>query len=222
MAQGFVHHDLSRACLAQTKDAIPRVLLLGRLCLYGPRAARLHEEIVPVTARWIEPSQRKGPLNPYAREAEARTLDLLEAALLPAAGAGVDPVVSDRLRQNAADDVAELLPHLETRGRELAEGARMLLAKRADKEAQDMREILEAQRKRLTETSAKYSDSQLTFEFDADEQRQLDSNRRHWDKRLKAIDRELATEPERIRSVYEVKARRIEPVGLVYLWPVSG
>ena len=30
-AQGFVHHDLSRACLAQTSDAIPRVILLGRL-----------------------------------------------------------------------------------------------------------------------------------------------------------------------------------------------
>ncbi len=33
---------------------------------------------------------------------------------------------------------------------------------------------------------------------------------------------ELATEPERIRSIYEVKAQRIEPVGLVYLWPVTG
>jgi hypothetical protein len=35
-AQGFVHHDLSRACMAQTTDAIPRVLLIGRLALYGP------------------------------------------------------------------------------------------------------------------------------------------------------------------------------------------
>jgi hypothetical protein len=32
-AQGFVLHDLSRACLAQSKDAIPRVILIGRLCL---------------------------------------------------------------------------------------------------------------------------------------------------------------------------------------------
>ncbi|GAG23804.1 unnamed protein product, partial [marine sediment metagenome] len=45
-AQGFVHHDLSRACLAQTTDTIPRVILLGRLALYGPGAARLHEELV--------------------------------------------------------------------------------------------------------------------------------------------------------------------------------
>ena len=45
-AQGFVHHDLSRACLAQARDSIPRVVLLGRLCLYGRRAERLHEEIL--------------------------------------------------------------------------------------------------------------------------------------------------------------------------------
>ena len=80
-AQGFIYHDLSRACLAQTTDAIPRVILLGRLCLYGPRAARLHEVIVPVTARWVELSQRKGqPLKPFKEDqvAESKTLDLLE------------------------------------------------------------------------------------------------------------------------------------------------
>ena len=32
----------------------------------------------------------------------------------------------------------------------------------------------------------------------------------------------LREEPERIQGVYAVKAQRIEPVGLVYLWPVSG
>ena len=52
-AQGFVHHDLSRACLVQAADSIPRVVLLGRLCLFGRRAERLHEVLVPVAARWI-------------------------------------------------------------------------------------------------------------------------------------------------------------------------
>ena len=59
-AQGFVHNDLSRACLAQTVDPIPRVVLIGRLCLYGAGAARLHEELIAVTARWIDPKKRKG------------------------------------------------------------------------------------------------------------------------------------------------------------------
>ena len=29
-------------------------------------------------------------------------------------------------------------------------------------------------------------------------------------------------EPARIQAGYEVRAQRVEPVGLVYLWPVSG
>ena len=34
----------------------------------------------------------------------------------------------------------------------------------------------------------------------------------------------LGTRPikARIEALYEVKAQRIEPVGLVYLWPVTG
>src|SRR5262249_56067654 len=48
LSQGFVYHDLSRACVGQTTDAVPRVILLGRLSLYGPNASRLHDEIVAV------------------------------------------------------------------------------------------------------------------------------------------------------------------------------
>ena len=66
-AQGFIYHDLSRACLAQSRDSIPRVILLGRLSLYGRGAERLHEEIVPVAARWRDPDSRDGPLRAYAQ-----------------------------------------------------------------------------------------------------------------------------------------------------------
>jgi superfamily II DNA/RNA helicase len=60
--QGFIHHDLSRACLTQVADSIPRVLLLGRLSLYGRGAERLHEEIVTVAARRTQLSRRAGSL----------------------------------------------------------------------------------------------------------------------------------------------------------------
>ena len=54
-------------------------------------------------------------------------------------------------------------------------------------------------------------------------QRQLEANRRHWDRCASPpSSTELASEPERIRELYHVKAQRIEPVGLVYLWPVTG
>ena len=58
--------------------------------------------------------------------------------------------------------------------------------------------------------------------MEPEEARQLEANRRHWQPRLAAIETELTTEPERIRELYRVKAQRVEPVGLVYLWPVTG
>src|SRR5271157_5871440 len=165
---------------------------------------------------------RKHGLSPYGREAEMKTLDLLESALLPTNAPDVDPVIQAKLRQAAARDIEELLPHLQTRGTDLAEGARIALAKRAEQEATAMKTILEEQKKRVAETAGKFKDPQLMLDFNDDEQRQLESNKRHWDKRLRAIEQELASEPARIRRLYEVKAQRIEPVGLIYLWPLSG
>jgi superfamily II DNA or RNA helicase len=220
IAQGFVYNDLSRACLAQTADAIPRVVLIGRLCLYGAGAARLHEELLAVTARWFDPEKRKGPLTPYAREAEGNTMQLLEDALRK----GIQPankVILQKLQTTGPRDVAELAPHLEKRGGEYAEDARARLSRRGEDEARKMQEILEAQRKRIVATADKYRDTQPGL-FDQEEMRQLEADRRHWGRRLTDIERELKTEPERIREVYRVKAQRVEPVGLVYLWPVTG
>jgi hypothetical protein len=224
-AQGFVHHDLSRACLAHTSDAVPRVVLLGRLSLYGPGAARLHEELVPVTARWVDPKIRKAELSPYARDAETKTMALLETSL---ANVGhdrpVDLVMQQQLRDAAAQDVRELLPHLETRAADYAADAMKKLATRSDAESKAMRTILEDQRKHIATTAAKHDrpDDPMLFNIPQDERRQLDDNRRHWSARLKGIQAELETEPARIRDLYTVKASRVEPVGLVYLWPVTG
>jgi hypothetical protein len=36
------------------------------------------------------------------------------------------------------------------------------------------------------------------------------------------LEQELDAEPRRIRELYDVKAVRVEPIGLIYLWPVTG
>ena len=226
-AQGFVHHDLSRACFAQATDSIPRVILLGRLALYGEGAARLHEELIPVTARWIDPMVRKNPLSPYARDAETRTLGLLDESLLKAGGTKLTPEVISQLQQAAAGDIHELLPHLESRGAEYAADAVRKLTERGNAEATAMREILETQQKHLAETIKRISKLNpqqrlLDFGDDENELAQLDANKRYWDNRLEQLREELKTEPQRIADIYNVKAQRVEPVGLVYLWPVSG
>ncbi len=46
--------------------------------------------------------------------------------------------------------------------------------------------------------------------------------RKAWDTRLGRIDRELDELPPRIEAGYRVKASRLEPLGLVYLWPATG
>ncbi|HET6840594.1 MAG TPA: hypothetical protein VFK06_02765 [Candidatus Angelobacter sp.] len=220
-AQGFVQHDLSRACLAQSSDAVARVLLIGRLALYGPNAARLHEELVPITARWIDPAIRKGELSPYSREAEDKTRALLDSALLDRSGRAIPDGVVKQLQESAPRDVRELLPHLQARAEDFARDAMARLRQRADDESEQMRDILEQQKKHLEQSILKYDRDQQYHLFPEEERRQAESNRKYWDKRLGALQEELRTEPDRIRSVYQVRAQRIEPVGLVYLWPVT-
>lgn len=104
---------------------------------------------------------------------------------------------------------------------EYARDAEAKLAERAGFESKAMREILDTQKKHIEQTATRFVQRELDFENN-DEARQYESDRRHWEKRLLQIDEELDSEPARIRDVYEVRARRVEPVGLIYLWPVSG
>lgn len=224
LSQGFVYQDLSRACFAQSDDAIPRVVLLGRLGLYGPGASRLHEELVTITARWSPPGERKGELQPYARDAETRTMQILESAMAhPESGAAIPPGVSSRLLDCMAGDVLALLPHLETRGTDACQAAAKRLAERARIESEEMTRILEAQRNRVIKTlREKEADpSQLDFFEKIEERRQVEDNMRYWRKWLEEVDTDLQTEPARIAEFYQVKTTRIEPVGIVYLWPTS-
>jgi hypothetical protein len=58
----FISHGfqagLNRASVVSAASGQPRVVLVGRLALCGPGAARLHEEIIPVTAIWSEAARQ--------------------------------------------------------------------------------------------------------------------------------------------------------------------
>lgn len=223
LAQGFVHHDLSRACLAQTRDAIPRVILLRRLALYGEGATRLHEEVLAVSARWFPSEGRKKPLEPYKREADAKTRELLEAALRPGAGEHLPEVIRAQLAASVQADIRELLPHLQNRGEEARFEAEGLLAERGRIEADELKRILEQQRRRVLEEIDRTDTLQLPLQLGDDtERRQLESNRRYWDKWLANVEDDFQREPARILEFYRVATARIEPIGLAYLWPVTG
>jgi hypothetical protein len=95
------------------------------------------------------------------------------------------------------------------------------LRQRGEREEKDLRETLERQRDRVREELSKHDQEfkQYTLDFGEEEKRQLESDMRSWRTRLVQFDRDLEDEPKRIRAFYEVRAKRIEPVGLVYLWP---
>src|SRR5205814_2072816 len=83
----------------------PRVILLGRLSLYGRRAERLHEELVPVAARWVERAKRTEPLKRYAAEAETKTLELLEKSLDDKGLSVPDDTITRKLLASASYEV---------------------------------------------------------------------------------------------------------------------
>jgi superfamily II DNA or RNA helicase len=219
-AQGFIYNDISRACLVQVSDSIPRVILLGRVSLYGRGAERLHEELVAVAARWSEPDRREGPLQAYARDAERRSLGLLDDSLGRTAHQPPQPI-ANRLLESSAQDVADLLPQLERRADELAAEAGEKLRERGRRESALLHETLVSQRARVGEQLERNRREfeQLTLGFADDDRRQMESNMRSWVRRLAQFDRDLESEPGRIADFYEVMAKRTEPVGLVYLWP---
>jgi len=213
----------------QSADAIPRVVLIGRLSLYGSGASRLHEEIVTVTARWSDSESRKSKLSPYGREAESKTRELLEHSLRPGASRRVPDQVVKRLQASIARDIEDLLPHLEVRGAADRKSAETKLAERGRIESQGMRTILEEQRVRVRNEFGKEVPAQLRLDLHGEEskqqqleRRQYESNRRYWQRWLEGVEGDLRDEPIRIESFYQVTSARLEPVGLAYLWPVTG
>lgn len=132
----------------------------------------------------------------------------------------IRPVVFNR-PDGIDDDIEELLPHLEQRGQDAKAEAEAKLKKRGDDEADSIRRVLEDQKRRLLAELGRYDQAQLLLTLDL-EKRQLESNRRYWDKWLANAEGDLQREPDRVRKFYAVASFRIEPVGLAYLWPVTG
>jgi SNF2 family DNA or RNA helicase len=222
VSQGFVHHDLSRACLAQTKDAVPRVILIGRISVYGKGAVRLHEQILTASARWIDPSNRKGKLSTYSKDADAKAIELLDEAFAHAIGSHLSEQVTKRLHESVEQDIEELLPHLMTRGEEAKIAAEAQLNERGKIESEGMLKVLQDQKKRVETEYGKQIPSQMMLDFDESEKKQYESNRRYWKRWLETVDKDIEHEPARILDFYKTSSHRIEPLGIVYLWPVTG
>jgi hypothetical protein len=88
-----------------------------------------------------------------------------------------------------------------------------------------MAELLEDQKRRIEKELATYrrkTEQELFEGFADDERRTLEANRRSWEEWLVNVEGDIAREPQRIRDFYAVRSRRLEPIGIAYLWPETG
>ena len=219
LSQGF-QSKLSRVSVIFGPGAQPRVVLMGRLAVFGAGAARLHEEVIPITAIWTESERDRKPLRPLGESGEEKTLNQLEAALRDAREASGAAVA--RIQTLVAKDIADLVPALEKIAAERLTTVTAQLQKRGEEEARSLSSLLEQQRSRIAKAAEEFDPNQLTLNLVPEERREREADRRHWVGRLTRLEGELRDEPKRLRDSYEVRAHRLEPVGLVYLWPVSG
>lgn len=217
LAQGFGAHDLSRVSVVLAPDdSVPRVVLYARLSLFGPGAARLHDEILSLAAPW--PLENESP-TPYKDRATAsRTVSDLEKLLAR------DPLrppaaVQARVLAEAPRLLESLWPALEAEADAHAIEARNSLLQRGRREADELRRLIERQRKAVGTATERLRQEELFQPLDKDQKRQRDLDLRHLGQRARLIEQELESEPLAIEALYAVKMTRLSPLGLAVSWP---
>jgi hypothetical protein len=219
-AQGWAAHDLARVTvLRNDKDALARVIAIGRLTLFGPGAIRLHEELVFAAARWRE-GKEGSRLKPFAEKGDAQAVDRLQELLAAApADVAVAKTIERKLSASAAADFAALWPRVQAEAESRQHEAATKLRARGRVEAEALATIIDDQRR---EIEAALADKQIPLGWSSDERTQLESDRHELARRLRELPKERETEPRAVERRYEVVLKRVEAVGLVYLYPEVG
>ena len=217
LAQGFGHHDLSRCTvIAAPGERLRRVVAFGRLILFGERAGRLHEVLVEVAAS----VRADGSLEVFRNRGTATTLAALAEHLADGSSLHPNPEVRNEVRRRAGADFKRLWAEVRHRAESEEQEARAALDARGAEESEALRAILDRQERAIHKTIDSSQQTLLRFApKDRAEQGQFERDIKTMRSRLDALALERASEPDLLRKAYGVRLRRIEPVGLVYLWP---
>lgn len=220
LAQGFAARDLSRVTAMHADVTKHAVLALGRLSLFGPGAARLHDELIAVGAWWDE-DKRGAKLRALGDKDTATLRAALETCLHERAPRPLPQAMSKGIVGGAAEDFAALWSAIREEADAEQDRAVKMLTARAKAEAEAMRGLLANQEKVIGIELGGRRQTTLPLEFDARERAAYEADTRSMEARLAEIAGEREREPARIEDQYKVALRRITPVGLVYLWPAK-
>lgn len=214
---------VDRVAAVTGPGAQPRVVLVGRLSLYGPGGRRLHEELIFITARWKD--HASGGPTVFGAQGETVTLHQLDAALRR--GEDVSPGITEMLSASIEDDLAILKEAFDARAEEAQEIAARDLARIGKKEADALVSLIKRQIARVEREKAAADPPQAVLDLRTDEERardererrQREEDRRSWDVKAERLATAVAKEPARVSAGYAIAAARREPIGLIYLWP---
>jgi superfamily II DNA/RNA helicase len=244
LAQGFGAHDLSRVSAIAVPDAgFTHAIAIGRLCLFGQGAARLHDSILYATARVYHKLEGKGAQQALALQVDAldkveseRAWQTLQTELERASH---DPTqhglerfsgtLQTELLGCAQPIMQKLLEDLRNKANAEAHEVSAKLAHRAEEESAALSDILRKQRDAIHQTlerSGKSARERLGFRestelaaVDEEQVKQLERDREYLKNRLEKLKKELEREPLELKTLYEVKLKRFEPLGLIFLYP---
>ena len=218
LAQGYGAHDLTRVGAALLPDvSVSFVVAYARLTLFGRGAVRLHDEIIAIPADWAPTDDAS--LTPCPDAARAAKLRESAERALTTGGRLPPPKILDRIRPRTPLVFAELWPALEGEADARATDAENGLRQRARKESEDLKRLLDRQRDALDRIETMLSQGELFETGDRREKLQLTADLERLRARRHQIPLELEHEPAAIESLYEVRLRRVQPVGLLVAWP---
>ncbi|MEM9491856.1 MAG: hypothetical protein AAGC55_22110, partial [Myxococcota bacterium] len=224
-------------------DSVVRVIAYARLSLFGPGAARLHDEILAVAGPWPagraaaaeDSGSSTGPgsipapepiaIAPYRDSATAAQTIARAEALLAGSGQPPNARLAGRIAARGPALFAALWPAVEAEADARAVAANNGLRQRADRESDELRALLEQQKRAIERAAGRLRQGELFATQDSDtadlaaQKRQVRLDLDHMDRRRQRLDDELLSEPAAIAELYEVRMTRLAPIGLVVTWP---
>ena len=216
--------DAARAAVIPTKKRKEAVAFaFGRLSLFGEGAGRLHDEVISVSAPFAL-SSGLGDISKTDEHTEL--LHLLDHAHEDYAARATNfDYPEDKLKVAAKTALEKLQPVLRDEADAKTASIENKLRARGSEEARQLESIIQRQ---ITAINRTLSSNQLSLSFDGAESltktqeksaKQRDADKKYLQERLQTLEHEKETEPETLRHLYDVKLRRFQPIGVIFLWP---
>lgn len=205
---GKLHRFTARR-IAHSALQAPAVLVHGRLLVLGGDHQRLHEEILVAGGQL-----REGRL-------QRMNLSDLQAAMAHATAQPAPPDIAQRLIDLWPHLQGPALQALEARMQERTKNLQARLDERSAREVGNISAVFQQLERSIRETLESKDDSQLQFDWTAEERSQRERDIGSLRARLAELPAELAREVHHLQSRYRDPQPRLFPLAVTFLVPAQ-